>query len=31
MAAAARVFADTARSLGVSGVEARRYLDAEFA
>ena len=31
MAAAARVFADTARRLGVSGVEARRYLDAEFA
>ena len=30
MAAAAQVYADAARALGVSGAEARRYLDAEF-
>lgn len=30
MAAAARVYADAARALGVGGAEARRYLDAEF-
>ncbi len=30
MAAAARVYADAARSLGVGSSEARRYLDAEF-
>jgi hypothetical protein len=29
MAAAARVYADAARALGLGGVEARRYLDAE--
>ncbi len=30
MAAAARVYADAARALGVGLAEARRYLDAEF-
>lgn len=30
MAAAAKVYADAARSLGVDGARARRYLDAEF-
>ena len=30
MAAAARVYADAARALGVGGDEARRYLEAEF-
>lgn len=30
MAAAARVYADTARGLGVGAAEARRYVDAEF-
>lgn len=30
MAAAARVYADVARALGVVPAEARRYLDAEF-
>ena len=30
MAAAARVYADAARALGVGGEQARRYVDAEF-
>jgi DNA-binding transcriptional regulator YhcF (GntR family) len=30
MAAAARVYADATRALGLGGGEARRYLDAEF-
>jgi DNA-binding transcriptional regulator YhcF (GntR family) len=30
MAAAARVYADAARALGLDGAGARRYLDAEF-
>ena len=30
MAAAARVYADAARALGLDGAEARRYLDSEF-